>query len=177
MRAQKASDGACISVMRLHAHAERLEPAVHEKRCMGVNHAAQHAVQLSHLRHQVAAPGQRATQHVVMASQVLGARVQHKIGAKLDGSQVDGRRKRGVKHRDDAVAAAQAHNLRHVHHADHGRAEIGRVEHGAADAHLGQHRVDKLSRTTVAIGGDDHVPVLRHESQQHGGDSVHAARR
>jgi hypothetical protein len=56
------------------------------------------------------------------------------------------------------------------------RAQVGRVDHGRGDAHLGQHGLDELARAAVAVGGGHDVPARRHQREQHRRRAAHAAR-
>mmetsp|Transcript_34676 Transcript_34676/g.67984 ORF Transcript_34676/g.67984 Transcript_34676/m.67984 type:complete len:269 (+) Transcript_34676:1147-1953(+) len=187
----------CCVVLLHHAQAERLETADEEVGGVGVDHASEHPLQLSHLIDQVLLAGESAAHHIVVACEVLGPAVEHKVRPKLDGPVVDRGREGGVDAGNYVVLLAELANALGIDDAgerigDLLRKEqcsslglqdplqlvaVSRIDDREADAHLGQDGSNKLASAAVAVGRRHDVPIRVDEGQEHRGDGVHAARR
>mmetsp|Transcript_13584 Transcript_13584/g.39341 ORF Transcript_13584/g.39341 Transcript_13584/m.39341 type:complete len:481 (-) Transcript_13584:300-1742(-) len=197
VRLKAARDLHARRVLALNAQLQRLHASQQQVGCIRVDHAAHDVVELAHSLDQVFLATQRARQHIVVAGQVLGARVQHKVSSQLQRLGVDGRSKRGVDAHCAALGMAQLHDRRDVDAAQvwvcgrlaeeerrlvlierlfQARQVVGRKD-GQANIHLRQKVDHELARAPVAVRRGNDVAVSGHEGQEHAGHAVHATRR
>mmetsp|Transcript_32882 Transcript_32882/g.81730 ORF Transcript_32882/g.81730 Transcript_32882/m.81730 type:complete len:332 (+) Transcript_32882:622-1617(+) len=192
---QQSCEGLGRLVLLGNAQVERLQPSEEQEARMRVEHAAQHPVQVPHFLHQLLFPGHHASDHVVVASEVLGGGVDDDVGPQVERPLVDGRREGAVDAQDRAVLAADRGDGGDVDAAqrrvgrrfgeEHGRAfgdlaleriEVARGDDDILHTHLVDDCVEKLARPPVAVCGRNDAAVLGQEGHHHADRCVHPRR-
>mmetsp|Transcript_6207 Transcript_6207/g.17808 ORF Transcript_6207/g.17808 Transcript_6207/m.17808 type:complete len:287 (+) Transcript_6207:1208-2068(+) len=115
MRLQALCQDHGAAVGTLHSQVQRLHPPIHQERRVGVDDAAQHVVHQSHRGNEIGFAGDSAGQHVVVACQVLGGRMEHQIRPQRNRPLVDRSGESTVYAHHGALSVAQLRNARHVH--------------------------------------------------------------
>ena len=191
---ERLADAQGVALLLAQAHAQRLEAAQHEPGVEGVE-----LVALAHrrveegLQQGAVAQHQKAAQHVVVAAQVLGAAVNHQVGAQLQGLlEVHG--EEGVVHGQVGAAGVrrlgQRGDVGHLHGGVRGRLQEhepgvgleGGLHHGGVgevhvvelDAVMRVDAAEQAVRAAVEVVAHEHVVAGAQHLEQRG-DGRHAA--
>ena len=147
---QEARQSHRILVVPLHAQAQRLQAAQHQKGGTGVHRGAgELAVAIDPL-HQILAAADHAAQHVPVPTQELGCAVDDEVGAQGNGGLVDGCGKGVINDGDRPCLASGRGQTGQIEHLERGVGGRLQVQHVAALLNGGLNRLVVLRFTDTA---------------------------